>query len=75
MSEYICKGSLRLGTGCKACRKCFEELEQHSISKDDLRGLVVCHDSLSEYCYRCGDDRKFELIEELNKLIEGGKDK
>ena len=78
----ICEGEIPYGhnLNCFIYQKELEikELEQqlsNSISKDELRGLVVCHDSLSEYCYRCEDNRKFELIEELNKLIEGGKDK
>lgn len=24
----VCKGSLSLGTGCRACSKCFQELEE-----------------------------------------------
>ena len=79
MSDYLEVDGLRVGENMiRSYRAQIKELEQqlsNSISKDELRELVVCHDSLSEYCYRCEDNRKFELIEELNKLIEGGKDK
>ena len=75
MSDYLEVDGLRVGENMvRSYRAQIKELEQqlsNSISKDKLRGLISKHDSLSEYCYRCGDNRKFELVEELNNLIEG----
>ena len=83
----ICEGEIPYGhnLNCFIYQKELEikELEQqlsNSISKDELRGLVVRLDEVSGYMSDkfVNRDSKLlhadETIEALNKLIEGGKD-
>lgn len=51
-----------------------EDLEQqlsNSTPNAAIRELIGSYESFYEHCYRCGDSRQHDLIEDLNKLLEG----
>lgn len=59
MNDYICKGALALGTGCKSCSKCFKELE--SVLKflpETLKDLSGCENT-------AGINAAIELVEDI----------
>lgn len=41
MEEFVCKGSLNIGTGCKACSRCFKQMEgSYNALLEDIKQIV-----------------------------------
>ena len=54
MHNPICKGSISLGTGCKECSKCFEELQQiHKLPSPYPENPIHNCDGTHGGCGRC----------------------